>query len=593
MGQCSNRAAEDKFDITPCAVSLEKAKSRSSNAVATCARYHHSSSGKRLQDVYEVDGKVLGQGLCGDVVLVRGKLDGRKYAMKTIRKQQVASSKLAQLAQEVEIYLALDHPNIARLHDVYETDTEICLLTECCEGGELYFRLQKRGVYTDADAAEATRQMLRAVGYLHAHSIVHRDLKLENFLYENNESQDIPPQLKLIDFGFAKIWDPSTLMMASCGSIAYVSPDVLSGRGYTNKCDLWSLGVIVWMLLAGYPPFHGDEKLMMSKIKAGEADWSHKSRWKPVSSDAVDLLKRLLTKDAARRLDAQSALRHPWLASRAATEVAVPATLSTDALRSLARYTKASKVRRAVLQLLAHELAPDETRELREMFLAIDKTNQGTICLRDLKEAIRASGGRSPQHRRRRSEREAAGNGAPCLLGAGMPSPRGQKGKTFDVDMSVGDMSPATPARTLRRANSGVLHDLFQVLDANGDDRVYYSDFLAATMEVRARFREDAVRATFARFDADSSGTISLADLQLVLGESFEGAGAEELMAEISRKGKGGKGEITFQEFLRVVEDRDATPTSSPKRGNACRGASPSRRLAFFPEVGAKKLGGC
>merc|ERR1719181_1759331 len=180
---------------------------------------------------------------------------------------------------------------------------------ECLDGGELYGRLAQMKVFPESLAAETTRQMLRAIGYLHSHNVVHRDLKLENFLYQSDEKS----QLKLIDFGFAKVWDPSTLMMSSCGSIAYVSPDVLTGKGYTDKCDLWSLGVIVWMLLAGYPPFHGDERTMMTKIKSGQADWSHKSRWKPVSEEAVDFVQKLLKKDPDQRPDAQEALKHAWL----------------------------------------------------------------------------------------------------------------------------------------------------------------------------------------------------------------------------------------------------------------------------------------
>jgi len=629
MGQCSNRGADGTEEFSVHAVSLEKAKSLSSNAAVTSARYHYLTGGRKIQDDYDIDSKVLGQGLCGDVILARGKIDRRKYALKTIRKQQVAQSKLQQLTAEVEIYLTLDHPNIARLHDVYETDTDIRLLTECCEGGELYFRLQKRGVYTDADAAEATRQMLRAVGYLHSHRVVHRDLKLENFLYESDEPTS---QLKLIDFGFAKVWDPSTMMMASCGSIAYVSPDVLSGRGYTNKCDLWSLGVIVWMLLAGYPPFHGDEKFMMTKIKAGQPDWSHRNRWRPVSEEAVDFVKRLLSRDPNLRPSAQESLKHPWLTRGLAT---MPAALSRDALRSLQRYADASRIRRAVLQLLAQELGPEETRELREVFLAIDKSNEGTIRLRDLKDAIRSGASRSPARRKKvtdcySSPKVRGGQnpyGSPNPYSSpkihGSPNPHASPapyaspaqftspnpyatpnphaspnilriptpaaaqspfGGESGVSVSSAG-SPTTPARTLRRAPSCVLDELFSMLDANGDEQIYYSDFLAATMQARSRLREESVRATFHRLDADSSGTISVQDFTEVLGETFEGVSVEELVKEADPSHHG---EITFEAFMKVLEDHDAVPSSatpSPKRTVS---RTPNRPLSFFPEEGAR-----
>jgi len=593
MGQCSNRGADDRNEITPNAVSIEKAKSLSSNAAVTSARYR---STRKVLDDYEVDGKVLGSGLCGDVVLVRGKVDKRRYALKTIRKQHVPAAKLQQLSAEVEIYLMLDHPNIARLHNVYEKEEEICLVTECCEGGELYFRLQKRGVYTDAAAANAARQMLRAVGYLHANNVVHRDLKLENFLYESEESTS---QLKLIDFGFAKIWDSSTLMMASCGSIAYVSPDVLNGKGYTNKCDLWSLGVIVWMLLTGYPPFHGDEKVMMSKIKAGQADWSHKSRWKPVSEDAVDFLKCLLNKDPSKRPRAQEALKHKWLTNCA--QEGVPVSLGRTALRSIERYASASKIRRAVLQLLAQELAPDETKELREAFLAIDRSGEGTICLRDLKEAIRCGqGSSSPRKRRVIEEKETNRQTSAAEVGrknhayigdvSNIPTPCLSTNAHSPFGSGISDRdgagSPITPGRSLRRANSGAIEELFSKMDSNNDERIYYSDFLAATMAARGqRQREEAIKAAFSRLDDDGSGTISVADFKSVIGETFEKVHVEELVAEVDPSCRG---EITYEAFLKVIEDNDSIAPLTPK--SVLNASSPLRRnLGFFPEAS----GGC
>jgi len=318
---------------------------------------------------------------------------------------------------------------------------------------------------------------------------------------------------------------------------------------------------------------------MMSKIKAGQADWSHRGRWKPVSEQAVDFLKKLLNKDPEQRPNAQQALQHPWLANHAGvSSVAHSGLLSRDALRSLSKYAKASKVKRAVLQLLAQELEPAETNELRETFLAIDKSNEGTICLRDLKDAIRSGGPRSPTRRRSRASPSEV-NGSPVSSGH---SP-------VISDMTSGPGSPTTPARTLRRANSGTLDELFSVLDANGDEQIYYSDFLAATLEVRRDLREEAVRATFHRLDADNSGTIGVEDFRNVIGETFEGENVEELLKEVDPTGCG---EIGFDAFLRVLEDRDAVPstptsaTPNARRVQLHGSASKERTVVgFFPEA--------
>jgi len=577
MGNCHHHpedagscTGQEYQEIVADVVDMEKAKARSSNATLTHARCYHQKADRKLAEDYAVDGEVLGTGLCGKVLLARSRSDGRRFALKTIRKEQVSRTKLRALAAEVEICLTLDHPNIARLQHVYETEREIHLLLECCEGGEMYDRLHKRGVYRDADAAEATRQMLRAIGHLHSKNIVHRDIKLENFLYES-DAEDA--ELKLIDFGFAKIWDPSTLMLATCGSIAYVSPDVISGKGYCSKCDLWSIGVVLWMILTGYPPFHGPEKKVMDNIKAGTPDWSHAERWSRVSPEAIDLIKALLQKDPKRRPSAQEALQHPWLTLNKGSKECRDVKLSRGSLRSLASYSNASRLRRAVLLLLAQELEPEETCELRQLFNSMDKSGEGTISFRELKEAIRNSYALSPAKPTKTQD-----------LSFGFDSPqRPQQRPREDAPspvtpaaMSPG--SPVTPARALCRADSRTLSELFSILDANGDERIYYSDFLASTMEARLRSREEAVRATFRRLDADCSGTIGVKDLRAVLGANFTEAEVEEFTVKLNSS----SGEISYEAFLEALRDGIG----------ACHRQGAGRGLGAFPLASISHGGG-
>jgi calcium-dependent protein kinase len=451
---------------------------------------------------------VLGEGCSGKVVVAKSRATGRKCALKRIKKNSVSPRILQQLIAEVEICLTLDHPNVVRLDDVYETDHEIALLTECLEGGELYGRLADAKVFSEPAAAETTQQLLRAVGYLHSHDIVHRDLKLENVLYESKAADS---QLKVIDFGFAKVWDASKLMQASCGSIAYVSPDVLCGHGYTSKCDLWSLGVIVFMLLAGYPPFHGNDDEVRKSIVAADVDWKHPRRWAKVSPDAIDFVKALLVRDPVVRLDAQAALNHRWLTSALPTNRPV---LSAASLRSIVSYAGAPSLRRAVLQLVARELSPDDVADLRRAFLDMAGDEEGTVRLSELKAAIRG-----------------------------------------DESVQPADFEPKTPARRLRRAKTDKLVELFQAMDVNGDEQIYYSDFVAATMKEKENFRQEHLWAAFRRLDADSSGAISTEDILSTMGETFEGVETRQLIRDAGLSPSAHENEISFDMFLQLLEN--------------------------------------
>eukprot|EP00971_Amphidinium_carterae_P171385 3397522-Amphidinium_carterae.1 len=177
------------------------------------------------------------------------------------------------------------------------------------EGKELFDRVTERKRFTEYDAAEAVRQMLLAVNYLHSNGIVHRDLRLENFLYDKLGSD----HLKLIDFGFSKVWDPTVKMQCSCGTLSYAAPEVVQ-KSYTNKCDLWSVGVMAFILLSGYMPFTGSQDRMTEDILAGKFVLKPEC-WNGIQ-DGLEFVQALLTVDPDKRLSASDALNHIWIQKR-------------------------------------------------------------------------------------------------------------------------------------------------------------------------------------------------------------------------------------------------------------------------------------
>jgi len=262
-----------------------------------------------VTEIYEFK-KKLGSGAFSVVHEAENKTTGEKVAIKVVKKSNLQGEELITLKREVENLRKLDHPNILKLYDVYETQDEVFLVMELVVGQELFDKIIEKGNYSERDASTIIRQIVAAIDYLHSQGIAHRDLKPENLLTSGEGDREV---IKVADFGLSKDFGDDKLK-TSCGSPGYVAPEVLlCDSPYDKSVDMWSIGVILYILLCGYPPFFADNDPALFK-KIMEVDFSFNGEeWENVSDVAKDLIRKLLTKDPEVRLTAAQLKEHPWV----------------------------------------------------------------------------------------------------------------------------------------------------------------------------------------------------------------------------------------------------------------------------------------
>ncbi|CAE7213552.1 CPK2 [Symbiodinium sp. KB8] len=370
--------------------------------------------------------------------------------------------------QEIAIMKMMDHPNIIKLYESFEDLRNIYLVMELCAGGELFDRIIDAGSFTEGVAATLMQQIIRAVYYMHQNKVAHRDLKPENFLFTSK-----------------------------AGTPYYVAPQVLSGK-YDESSDLWSCGVIMFVLLCGYPPFFGDsDQEVLSKVKMGNFSFNP-ADWKNVSEDAKDLIRSLLKMNPRARFTADQALQHEWIKLKA--PMAKNVSLQSNFVDNLRGFRSQNKLKKAALHIIAGQLNEDQIKQLRDVFMMIDGNGDGYLTVNELKEG---------------------------LSKAGL--------KDIPVD----------------------LLQIMQEVDSDGSGNIDYTEFLAATLDKRMYIQEDVCWSAFRVFDRNGDGKISMEELQQVLcAQDVEEVVGTKAIAELMLEVDGnGDGFIDFKEFMTMMRD--------------------------------------
>ena len=441
-----------------------------------------------LLDKYTVE-KEIGAGGYARCLLVKNKTTGQLYACKELQKNKL--NNVASLKSEIQILIKLDHPNIIKLYEIYENDNYIYLVMELCTGGELFDRIiqktEQGKTFTEKEVANIFYQMMSAINYCHSNKIVHRDLKPENLLLA---TQDENSPIKVIDFGMSRIFNDKQAMFDKVGTAYYISPEVLDGF-YDEKCDIWSAGVILYILLCGYPPFNGNdddeifESIKKRKFVYPDAEWAN------ISNEAKDLINKMLS-DPLNRLTAEQVLSHPWLKKQLSKD-----TKSTGIkinFNTFKTYSGANKLSRAVLTYIASRLTDSEVKKLKDAFQKIDVNGDGMLTLEELKNAI--------------------------------------------------NLNPEVHVMNIEQ--------IFKTIDTDNSGVINYTEFLAASIDKRIYLQEDKLRDAFKLFDEDKSGKISKSEISKIL--KFKKSGAE-MTKLFEKYDLNGDGEIDFDEFLNMMKD--------------------------------------
>ena len=345
---------------------------------------------KDIRQIYKFK-EVLGGGHFGTVRIGFRRLDPlphKLYAIKSISKKHLSKKDLEELTKEVDIISSLDHPNIINFYETYHDQSYFHIVMELCSGKDLFEKVfSSNSNITERKVAMIIMKVLHAISYCHLRGITHRDLKPENILFETS---GIESEIKLIDFGLSKKHFTHEKMHTILGTPYYVAPEVLKGD-YDEKCDIWSIGALTYLLLSGEPPFKGDcNNAIFQKILKTEVKFDMK-KWKHLSKEAMQFVKSCLDKNPDNRPNAIKALAHEWF-SVLFTQVHSSILINKDIMMNIKRYTPCCNLKKYVLKYFINLMGHHEIKQFKHVFYAVDFKHDGTIDKDELIKAFELSG---------------------------------------------------------------------------------------------------------------------------------------------------------------------------------------------------------
>ena len=444
----------------------------------------HSRTLSHTEDRFTIL-KVLGEGASCKVVSVRDKHTGLAYAMKIMDKAEPYNGVLFE--NEALILRTLQHENILQYVDSYEDRSTYHILTVLCQGGELFDRV-KNGSFSEMSAAALARQMLRSLAYCHAHAIVHRDLKPENFVFA---SKDEDSAMVLIDFGCAKLVDDEEVIQDVAGSPYYCAPEILSDSivrtgAVWKAADMWSVGVIVFLLVCGFPPFNGDsQERIFRKIRKGKFRFPRPSELGGVelSESVRHLISALLQMAPAKRLSAEAALQHPWITGETASSVPLPAVV-VDALTS---FRAQCRLKKAAARVLLNKMTDDDRSKLKAVFSRFDVNGDGQLGPEEVTRLMRSIGKEGEEARLVLSTLDDDGDGGVSLSEWEQAAALGQLvteeeiKNSFDMfDLDHDGFVTHAEIERVCGLNSETVLGMVREVDQNADGRITFDEWLTA-----------------------------------------------------------------------------------------------------------------